>query len=192
MWDLQVLRFIHCIFQRKKGFHGYVRVPIRLEISFWCSNNIVFGMLKCTITFDVLRHLWYIHRSWSPMWNCRLMKWMGLNGPQPLVTGSPLETTSSNLTFSEQVAQGHGQSGFEYLRWLWLHSLPQQPVPVFDHSHKKKVFSCVQKKFCLTCAQCPLQCQRTLQRNVLLPLPYSPLHLPPQQVFINMEIQGKH
>lgn len=46
-----------------------MRVPIRVEISFWCSNNIVFGMLKCAITFDVLRHLQDIHRSWSSMWN---------------------------------------------------------------------------------------------------------------------------
>ena len=47
----------------------------------------------------------------------------------------------------EQVAQDHVQLGFEYLHWWRLRSLSGQPMPVFYHPHRKKVFS-VQMEFC--------------------------------------------
>lgn len=151
-------------------------------------------MLKCTIPFNVLRHLQDICSSWSPMQNCRLTKWMRLEG-----SSAPCNWVSSG----DHVLQPHlsragcpGPHPVRYLHWWRLHILSGQPVLVFDHPHKKKsVFLCSNGISCvLTCAQCLLHCQWALRRNVWLPLPYSPSapRLPPQQVFIHMEIQWKH
>lgn len=47
----------------------------------------------------------------------------------------------------KQVTQDHVQSGFECLCGWRLHSLSEQPIPVFDHPQSNKVFSCGQVEF---------------------------------------------
>lgn len=46
----------------------------------------------------------------------------------------------------EHIAQDCTQMAFEYLQQWRLHNLPEWPVPVLSHSHRKNVFPSVQEE----------------------------------------------
>jgi len=82
--------------------------------------------------------------------------------------GRDLWTLSSATPWLRQgqlgeVIQDYVHSGFEYHHRWRLHSLSGTPAPLFDHTHSKEVFSCVQMQFpvfglfaCLFFNLCPL------------------------------------
>lgn len=56
----------------------------------------------------------------------------------------PAQLSCSEQSHLKQVAQDHVQSGFGLLQGGTLSSLSEQPVPAFDHPHRReRFFSCV-------------------------------------------------
>ena len=117
-------------------------VPVAFSCNHLCS-------LLSSSLFAQTRALNYLHLS-CDLQNPNTQNHGGWKGLTPLLKQGQLE----------QVAQDSVLSGLEYLQRWRLHSLPGQPLPVFDHSLSKRFFLCLDRVSCdLVCAHCFLPCQ---------------------------------
>lgn len=120
-------------------------------------------MLKCTIPFNVLRHLQDICSSWGAVWNCRLTKWMRLEGSSAHFNWLSF---GGHLIQPHLFRAGYPEQGPVSISTKGDSTAPQEWVPVF---------SCVHMEFCAF--KLVPSASFTVSghcRNVWLPLSYSP------------------